>query len=286
MLTNRHNMKRHLSFGFAIGLLCTILFSCSRNIALEKTRQSNLEQLEKKIFVLKPDQQLPKDTFPSESIELILSDRILQANWVSAGQTAPAFFILHGNGETLSEWRPLQMYLLSKGYSSFVFDYTGFGNSTGIPTVANLNMDAIEAYKKFASLTPNAKERIGFAHSLGCSMLLNDANDFNPLLNKVVIHGAFSTLRNILVEKHFINDSAKTAYPNVWNGLKKAQKIKSSLYIIHSVNDKTIPIAMSMDLAKSAGSKGKFLKLETPGHNAVYEIPTDKTWNAIFEFIK
>jgi pimeloyl-ACP methyl ester carboxylesterase len=178
------------------------------------------------------------------------------------------------------------MYLFSKGYSSFVFDYTGFGNSTGQPTVSNLNNDAIEAYKKFASLTPNAKERIGFAHSLGCSILLNDANDFKPLLNKVVIHGAFSTLRNILVEKHFINDSSKTNYPNVWNGLKNAQKIKSSLYVLHSVNDKTIPIAMSMELAKSAGSNGRFLKLETPGHNAVYELPNDKTWNAIFEFIK
>jgi hypothetical protein len=279
-------MKRYLSLGFAVGLLCTIIFSCSRNIALEKTRQSNLEQLEKKIFVLKPDKQLPKDTLHSERIELILSDRILQANWVSAGQTAPAFFILHGNGETVSEWKPLQMYLFSKGYSSFVFDYTGFGNSTGKPTVANLNMDAMEAYKKFASLTPIAKERIGFAHSLGCSILLNDANDFKPLLNKVVIHGAFSTLRNILVDKHFINDSSKANYPNVWNGLKNAQKIKSSLYILHSVNDQTIPIEMSMDLAKSAGSNGRFLKLETPGHNAVYEVPTDKTWNVIFEFIK
>lgn len=279
-------MKRQLSFVFVIGLLCTIHFSCSRNIALEKTRQSNLEQLEKKIFVLKSDKQLPKDTLPSERIELILSDRILQANWVSAGQTAPAFFILHGNGETLSEWRPLQIYLFSKGYSSFVFDYTGFGNSTGKPTVSNLNKDAIEAYKRFASLTSNAKERIGFAHSLGCSILLNDANDFKPLLNKVVIHGAFSTLRNILVEKHFINDSSKTNYPNVWNGLKNAQKIKSTLYILHSDNDKTIPIAMSMDLAKSAGSNGRFLKLETPGHNTVYEVPNDKTWNAIFEFIK
>ena len=279
-------MRRNLSFVFVIGILCTINFSCSRNIALEKTRQSNLERLEKQIFVLKPDKQLPKDTLPSESIELILNDRILQANWVSAGQTAPAFFILHGNGETLSEWRPLQVYLFSKGYSSFVFDYTGFGNSTGQPTVSNLNKDAIEAYEKFASLTPNAKERIGFAHSLGCSILLNDANDFKPLLNKVVIHGAFSTLRNILVEKHFINDSSKTNYPNVWNGLKNAQKIKSSLYVLHSVNDKTIPIAMSMDLAKSAGSNGRFLKLETPGHNAVYEIPNDQTWNVIFEFIK
>jgi pimeloyl-ACP methyl ester carboxylesterase len=102
----------------------------------------------------------------------------------------------------------------------------------------------------------------------------------------VVIHGAFSTLRNILVEKHFINDSSKTNYPNVWNGLKNAQKIKSSLYVLHSVNDKTIPIAMSMNLAKSAGSNGRFLKLETPGHNSVYEVPNDKTWNAIFEFIK
>jgi pimeloyl-ACP methyl ester carboxylesterase len=262
-----------------------LLLSCSQRIALEKYQDSNLQKIETKIFALYPEKEIPNDNLPVERIKLELNGRVLYANWVSTDSKATAFFILHGNGETLSDWRPLQAYLLSKGYSSFVFDYTGFGSSTGKPSVSRLNEDAIEAYKKFATLTLNAKERIAFSHSLGGSMLLETANKFKPLPNKVVTHAAFTTLREIGVEKKVFADSVKTNYPDVWNGYKNVKKLKSPLYIIHSIADKTIPIWMGEELAKSGGKKVKLLKLEDAGHNIVYEDPTDKTWSKIFDFI-
>jgi len=252
---------------------------------LEKSRDSNLQKIETKIFTLYPEKELPMDKLPAERIKIELKGRTLYANWVSADSKAPAFFILHGNGETLSDWRPLQAYLLNKGYSSFVFDYTGFGSSTGKPGVTGLNEDAIEGYKKFATLTINAKERIAFSHSLGGSILLETVNKFKPLPNKVVTHAAFTTLREIGVEKKVFTDSEKTNYPDVWNGYKNVKKLKSPLYIIHSIADKTIPIWMGEELAKSGGKKVKMLKLENAGHNIVYEDPTDKTWSKIFDFI-
>lgn len=262
-----------------------LLLSCSRQIALEKSRDSNLQKIETKIFTLYPEKELPMDKLPAERIKIELKGRTLYANWVSADSKAPAFFILHGNGETLSDWRPLQAYLLNKGYSSFVFDYTGFGSSTGKPGVTGLNEDAIEGYKKFTTLTINAKERIAFSHSLGGSILLETVNKFKPLPNKVVTHAAFTTLREIGVEKKVFTDSEKTNYPDVWNGYKNVKKLKSPLYIIHSIADKTIPIWMGEELAKSGGKKVKMLKLENAGHNIVYEDPTDKTWSKIFDFI-
>lgn len=267
----------------AIGLL--LLLSCSRQTTLEKSRDSNLKKIEPKIFALYPEKKFTNDNLPVERIKLELNGRTLYANWVSNDSKAPAFFILHGNGETLSDWRPLQAYLLSKGYSSFVFDYTGFGSSTGKPSISRLNEDAIEAYRKFATLTFNTKERIAFSHSLGGSVLLETANKFKPLPNKVVTHAAFTTLREIGVEKKIFADSVKASYPDVWNGYKNVKKLKSPLYIIHSNADKTIPIWMGEALAKSGGKKVKFLKLEDTKHNVVYEDPTDKTWKNIFAFI-
>jgi pimeloyl-ACP methyl ester carboxylesterase len=275
-------MKKYLT---SLPLFFVVAVSCSRNVALEQTRNKNLQQMESKIFALRPEKELPKDNLPSERLKLELNNRTLFANWVSAGNNAPAFFILHGNGETLSDWRALQAYLLSKGYSSLVFDYTGFGSSTGIPTVATVNEDAVEAYKRFATLTVNAKQRIAFAHSLGCSMLLENVNKFIPMPDKVVTHAGFSTLREIGVEKKLLTDSSKIFYPDAWNGYRNIKKIKQPLYIIHSKKDKTIPIWMGEALAKSGGSNVKLLKLENSGHNAVYEDPTDHTWNNIFAFI-
>lgn len=267
-------------------LVLLLLVSCSPKVSLKKTQSDNLAQIERRIFVLVPEKEYPKDHLPSERLKLEPGDRTLLANWVSAGDKAPAFFILHGNGETLSDWRPLQTYLLDKGYSSFVFDYTGFGSSSGVPSVANLNEDAVEAYKTFASLTEDARERIAFAHSLGCSILLEDANKLSPLPDKIVTHAGFTTFREIGVEKKILTDSSKVYFPDIWNGYKNIRKLKRPLFIIHSTADKAIPVWMGEALAKSGGNRVKFLKLENSGHNAVYEDPTDNTWGQIFAFIK
>ncbi len=278
-------MKKHILV-LSLFLELLVLVSCSSKINLKKTQSDNLAQVERKIFALVPEKEYTKDHLPSERLKIELVDRTLFANWVSAGEQASAFFILHGNGETLTDWRPLQAYLFNKGYSSFVFDYTGFGSSTGIPSVAKLNEDAVEAYKTFSTLTKDAKERIAFAHSLGCSMLLEDANKLTPLPDKIVTHAGFTTFREIGVEKKILTDSSKVYYPDVWNGYKNVRKLKRPLYIIHSTADKTIPVWMGEALAKSGGNNVKFLKLENSGHNAVYEDPTDNTWNQIFAFIK
>ena len=263
-------------------LFLVVLLAISFGIA----RDYNQKNIEQNVIKLIPENALPADSLPASRLKLDLKDRALYANWVSAGKTAPAYFILHGNGETLSDWRPLQAYLLQNGNSSFVFDYTGFGSSSGKPTVDKLDEDALAAYKKFSELTPESAERIAFAHSLGCSILMNVANGLQPLPKKIVIHGAFSTGRAILVNKGMYSEYTKWLVPDIWNGLVQIRNLSMPIYILHSPNDKTIPIAMSEELAKAAGNNGRFLRLETGGHNAVYESPNDSTWQPIFNFIK
>ena len=87
-------------------------------------------------------------------------------------------------------------------------------------------------------------------------------------------------------EKNVVEKENNADYPNVWNGLKSVKHIKSPLCIIHSKKDKVIPIYMSEALTKNAGSKAKYLEINTIGHNYVYEFPNDSTWNQIFNFIK
>lgn len=74
-------------------------------------------------------------------------------------------------------------------------------------------------------------------------------------------------------------------YPDVWNGYKNVSKTKTPLYIIHSKSDNIIPFEMGKKLAKTAGGKAQFLALENAGHNDVYILPNDNTWQPFFEFI-
>ncbi len=271
-------MKTRLT-NFAVIAILTAAISCS------STKQTNMANIEKKVFILVPEEPTPPDDLPAERIAIKIDDRTLYANWVNAGDTAPAFFLLHGNGEYIGEWRPLQAYLLQKGYSSFVFDYTGFGSSTGVPTVSKLNEDGLAAYAKFVELSPKASSRIAFGHSLGTSILMEDVNQFKPLPDKVVTHGMFTTAREILVEKGAMKADEKTSIPNAWNGYKNVKKCKAPLFILHSKTDHVIPFEMGQELAEAAGSNTKFLALENASHNDVYKLPNDSIWQPILNFI-
>ncbi len=287
-------MRRATSGYVLLGLAACVATSCGWSQDAESAirdevtdaRAANLAELESRIFVLVPEEPAPPDDLPARRVTIELSDRTLYGTWVSSDPSAPAFFLLHGNGEHVGEWRPLQAYLLGKGYSSFVFDYTGFGSSTGDPTVDRLNQDAVEAYARFAELSAGASERIAFAHSLGSSILLEVANRLNPPPSKVVVHGAFTTARAILAEKEYIAPGDQDLYPDVWNGLENIRALQMPSIVVHSPNDGTIRFSMGEELAAAAGEKGTFLALQSPGHNAVYQIPTDDTWSPILKAIR
>lgn len=133
---------------------------------------------------------------------------------------------------------------------------------------------------------PDANDRIVFGHSLGSNIALEVANNFRPLPDKIVIHGAFTSVRTILVEKKLYNNFTNWLLPDVYDGLEKVQHMQIPLYILHSRNDEIIPFSLGEELAKKAGDKARFLPLNTPGHNAVYEIPNDNTWQPIFDLMK
>jgi len=253
---------------------------------LTEVQRANLVALEAQMFDLVPEEPVPDDDLPARRLSIELSDRTLYATWVSSDPSAPAFFLLHGNGENIAEWRPLQAYLLGKGYSSFVFDYTGFGSSTGQPTVERVDQDAIEAYRRFAELSADASERIAFAHSLGTGILLGVADRLEPPPTKVVVHGAFTTMLALLVDLGYVEPEAQDQYPDIWDGLKNVQDLDVPLFVLHSRNDSTVKLSMGEELAAAAGGKATFLALDTPGHNSVYETPDDDTWGPILDLIR
>jgi pimeloyl-ACP methyl ester carboxylesterase len=283
-------MNRPLPNLAVAGLALVLASSCEPGpdpgAALAEVQSANLASLEPRIFSLVPEAEVPADDLPAERVVMDLPDRTLYGTWVSADASAPAFFLLHGNGEHIAEWRPLQAYLLGQGYSSFVFDYTGFGSSTGSPTVERLNEDAVLAYRRFAELSAGAPERIAFAHSLGSSILMEVANRLEPLPSAVMVHGAFTTTREVLVDKEVIEPDETDDYPDVWNGLEKVQELRMPLFILHSPNDEVIKYSMGEELAAAAGERGTFVALETPGHNAVYQIPEDGTWEPILNLVR
>src|SRR5262249_62350558 len=66
----------------------------------------------------------------------------------------PALLIFHGNGEAISGWVDALALLHQANIAAMVFDYSGFGNSPGEPTVANFHADALAAWHTFRVRVP------------------------------------------------------------------------------------------------------------------------------------
>lgn len=236
------------------------------------------------LVVLVPEKESPLDTLDIQKLEIPLSDRKLAANFLKYNDQAPAIFICTGNGEALYEWLPVQKYLLDHGYSSFIFSYAGFGNSTGKPTTTSLFEDAEAAYAKFIELTPDAKTHVGMSHSLGGTPLLGIVNSVNPAPDKIIVHAAYSSLRQLLVDLNMV--SYEFLWPNLWDNMSHAAAIDIPILYVHSKDDKTVPYRHSESLLEATGDNSSLLLIEGFGHNAIYQNLSDSLYQPIFRFIE
>src|ERR1700722_18639200 len=94
--------------------------------------------------------------------------RRLAAVYVSAGDDTPALLLCHGIGELVEYWGGVQAMLKTMGVSSLVFNYSGYGESTGYISVAHCEEDAVAAYRELAARGHRSIVLLGF--SLGSAV--------------------------------------------------------------------------------------------------------------------
>jgi uncharacterized protein len=75
------------------------------------------------------------------------------ANPAAAMPTA-GVLICHGIGETVEHWEAAQRLLAMEGMASLVFNYSGYGRSTGSIYAAQFERDAIAAFRTLEELLP------------------------------------------------------------------------------------------------------------------------------------
>ncbi|MBN3521076.1 alpha/beta hydrolase [Algoriphagus lutimaris] len=238
------------------------------------------------LIVTVPEKPSPLDSLPIQKIKIPVKKRVLAANYYQKDENAPAIFICTGNGEALYEWLEVQKYLYEQGFSSFVFSYSGFGNSTGKTSSTSLFEDALAAYQQFILLTPNANKRFALSHSLGGTPLLGIANQLDPAPEKLIVHAAFSSIVELLIDLKIATSNSDFLWPNLWNNTEFVEDIELPILFVHSKKDHSVPFKHSQRLLEHAGENGSLLLLENYGHNAIYQNVSDSLYRPILEFIR
>ena len=262
-----------------------MLFFLVISFIIGVVRHRNSEKIVALITTIE-EEASPLDTLPIQKVEISMHDRTLVANYYEVNSTAPSIFICTGNNEALFEYLALQDFLFKKGYSSFVFSYSGFGNSTGTPTETSLFKDTEAAYKKYISLNPEANARYGLSHSLGGTPLLKMTPSFEPSLDKIVVHASFSSIVDWMIDKKMVEESRSFLWPHIWYNEHAAENIEIPVLYIHSKNDKTTRYYHSERLAEASGDYATLLLTEGWGHNAIYQKVNDEFYDPILDFLE
>ena len=185
--------------------------------------------------------------------------------------------ICHGIGETVQHWIPVQKILADSGVASLVFDYAGYGRSTGLYSPAQSEQDAIVAFHFLQDRTaPLPVSILGFSLGSGTA---------TAILSKVPAHrlilcAAYTSLRNgamcMGVPKAFVS-----VVPAVWAANELLRDCPIPVLILHGEKDWLFPPKMAADNKSFCGSTSELVIVPKLAHNEPFRHPKVSYWGHI-----
>ena len=197
---------------------------------------------------------------------------------------------LHGNGGNISYQYQFAGPLLNVGFQIMVFDYEGYGKSTGKPSQEKVMDDGIQAlhYIKQREDVKNTK-LILFGQSLGGHLSGVVAAKEQSLIDALVVEGAFTghELMAVYVGKqyHCPKVIAKMLVRSEYNAIDYIDKITIPKLIIHSTEDETCPFYMGKQLFDKAIAPKEFWEIKGP-HIQASRLYADEFAKRFLELIK
>ncbi len=179
-----------------------------------------------------------------------------------ANQKAKTSIIhLHGNGGFLLSHLDFGTAMVKQGYQVFMFDYSGFGYSSGESTRNNSMSDALSAID-FATSLPEFEgtKIVLYGQSFGGHLAPMAGIEREDKIDLLVIEGAFTSYPAIAGKQVPILGSVLVKGGN--SAVKSLPDFHKPVLIIHSREDKTIPFKMGEKLYDKANDPRQFLAID------------------------
>jgi fermentation-respiration switch protein FrsA (DUF1100 family) len=219
-----------------------------------------------------------------ESVEISTVDGETLHGWfVPAPAATGTVLFFHGNAGNISHRMEYLSMFNSLGYNTFIFDYRGYGESSGAPSEPGTYRDAQAAWEyltKKRSIPPC--RIILFGESLGGAIAAWLAAREKPGL--LVLASVFTS----------VPDMAAKLYPFLpvrllsrfeYNTLESLRSITCPVFVAHSPSDEIVPFAQGQALYEAAPHPKQFLELQG-GHNNGFIFMRKEWADTLDEFIR
>ena len=207
------------------------------------------------------------------------SNNLLDAAYVAPaeGPAKAALLICHGIGEIVPYWFPVQQLLAANGVASLVFDYSGYGRSTGSIDWTQCELDAIYAFEYLRGLAPSTPLSL-LGLSLGSGVATAIVNKVTP--KTLFLCGAFTSFRDAACSI-FVPRSLARFVPPIWNAADSLRGCAISVVIVHGEKDPLFPVRMATELASICGANAELIVVPNLTHNEPFYKPRLSYWGLI-----
>jgi uncharacterized protein len=199
----------------------------------------------------------------------------------ASGPAVASVLLCHGIGETVEMWFEVQQLLAANRVASLVFDYSGYGKSTGSCDCHQLERDAIAAFAALQQLAPQLPAAVlGF--SLGSGIA---AATFSKLrADRLILCEAFTSFRDAAAAAGIPRALAALA-PPIWDARQPLASCASPVLIVHGERDRLFPVRMAHDLAAFCSPHAQIVLVPDMEHNQPFRKPTISYWGPIAEWL-
>jgi uncharacterized protein len=185
--------------------------------------------------------------------------------------------ICHGIGEVVEHWFPVQQLLAANGVASLVFDYSGYGKSTGFVSARQCEDDAISAFRHLETLIPSYPIAVlGFSLGSGIAAAVVT----RVPADRLILCAGFTSFREA-ARSVGIPKSLGALVPPIWSAQEALRDCTVPVLIVHGEEDRLFPVEMAEALMACCGADSELILVPKLGHNQPYDRPELWYWELI-----
>lgn len=183
-------------------------------------------------------------------------------------ETAPEVILyFHGNAGDLSGWQYVAEDFKHLGFNFFIFDYRGYGKSTGEISEKGIYLDAEACYRYLIHRGFDPENIIIYGRSIGAGAAVHLAS--SQKCRGLVLESAFSSLPALA------NEKMPLLFPSLYlryrfDNIKKIRSVSCPVILLHGSDDTLVPPSHSQKLFDAFPGKKEIIIVDKGAHNDLH----------------
>jgi uncharacterized protein len=221
----------------------------------------------------------------AEDIEFDTPDGERLHGWLFRADdpNAPLMIWFHGNAGNVTVRGDVAAEFARRGVTVFVFDWRGFGRSSGSPGEHPLKIDSIAAYDEMMRTVGPTAAIAFYGESVGGPYAAWTA--MHRQADAVILENSFPSLAAL----------ANSIYRPIPLGLLVPRSLRTvdwlndagvPVLVMHGRRDGVIPFRLGLQLYERLQTRKEFFESETAGHSQLPEAEGDRFFEAVVNFIR